>query len=194
MSTPVVIEQGVRGERAYDIYSRLLKDRIIILTGVIHDDLASSIVGQLLFLNSENHEPIQLYINSPGGSVTAGLAIYDTMQHVTAPVHTLCVGQAASMAAVLLAAGEPGKRTILPNARVMVHQPHGAVEGKETDIRIQAEQIEKIRLKLAKILLKHTRADIDLKQVQDMLEWDFWMEADEAKLHKFVDKVIEGKI
>ena len=193
MSTPIVIEQGTRGERAYDIYSRLLKDRIILLTGSIDDDVASSIVGQLLFLNSENHDPIQLYINSPGGSVTSGLAIYDTMQHIKAPVHTLCIGQAASMGAILLAAGEPGKRSILPNARVMIHQPYGAVEGKETDIRIQAEQIEKIRGKLANILLKHTRQDVDVKHIQDMLEWDFWMEADQAKLHKFVDKILTEK-
>lgn len=194
MSTPIVIEQGTRGERAYDIYSRLLKDRIILLTGSIDDDVASSIVGQLLFLNSENHDPIQLYINSPGGSVTSGLAIYDTMQHIKAPVHTLCIGQAASMGAILLAAGEPGKRSILPNARVMIHQPYGAVEGKETDIRIQAEQIEKIRGKLANILLKHTRQDVDIKHIQDMLEFDFWMEPEESKKHGFVDNILQNKI
>ena len=194
MSTPIVIEQGTRGERAYDIYSRLLKDRIILLTGSIDDDVASSIVGQLLFLNSENHDPIQLYINSPGGSVTSGLAIYDTMQHIKAPVHTLCIGQAASMGAILLAAGEPGKRSILPNARVMIHQPYGAVEGKETDIRIQAEQIEKIRGKLANILLKHTRQDVDVKHIQDMLEFDFWMEPEESKKHGFVDNILQNKI
>lgn len=193
MSTPIVIEQGTRGERAYDIYSRLLKDRIILLTGPINDNIASSIISQLLFLNSENHDGIQLYINSPGGSVTSGLAIYDTMQHIKAPVHTLCVGQAASMAAVLLAAGEPGKRSILPNAKVMIHQPYGAVEGKETDIRIQAEQIEKTRNKLANILLKHTRQDVDLKHIQEMMEFDFWMEPEEAKLHKFVDKILTEK-
>lgn len=191
---PIVIEQGARGERAFDIYSRLLKDRIIVLTGGIDDYIASSIVAQLLFLNSEGHESIQLYINSPGGSVSAGLAIYDTMQHIKAPVSTLCVGQAASMAAVLLAAGEPGQRFILPNARVMIHQPMGYAEGKETDIRIQAEQIQKTRTNLANILLKHTRKDVDIKHIQDMMEWDFWMTADEAKLHKFVDRILQDKV
>lgn len=191
MIVPIVIEEGKRGERSYDIYSRLLKDRIILLTEVINDNLAANIIGQLLFLNSQNHEPIQLYINSAGGVVTSGLAIYDTMQFIKSPVHTLCLGQAASMAAILLAAGEPGKRSILPNARVMIHQPYGAVEGKETDIRIQAEQIEKTRKQLANILLKHTRSDVDLKHIQDMLEWDFWMTPEDAKLHKFVDNVLE---
>jgi len=189
---PIVIESGVRGERAYDIYSRLLKDRIILLSGPIDDYTASIIVAQLLFLNSEGEEEIQMYINSPGGSVTAGLAIYDTMQHIKAPVSTLCVGQAASMAAVLLSAGEEGKRYILPNARVMIHQPMGYAEGKETDIRIQAQQIEKIRDRLAKILSNHTKKS-DLKEVQDMMEWDFWMDSDEAILHKFADNVLKGK-
>jgi len=189
---PVVIESGVRGERAYDIYSRLLKDRIILLSGPIDDYTASIVVAQLLFLNSEGEEEIQMYINSPGGSVTAGLAIYDTMQHIKAPVSTLCVGQAASMAAVLLSAGEEGKRYILPNARVMIHQPMGYAEGKETDIRIQAQQIEKIRNRLAKILSNHTKKS-DLKEVQDMMEWDFWMDSDEAILHKFADNVLKGK-
>jgi ATP-dependent Clp protease protease subunit len=189
---PVVIESGVRGERAYDIYSRLLKDRIILLSGPIDDYTASIIVAQLLFLNSEGEEEIQMYINSPGGSVTAGLAIYDTMQHIKAPVSTLCVGQAASMAAVLLSAGEEGKRYILPNARVMIHQPMGYAEGKETDIRIQAQQIEKIRNRLAKILSNHTKKS-DLKEVQDMMEWDFWMDSDEAIFHKFADNVLKGK-
>jgi len=189
---PIVIESGVRGERAYDIYSRLLKDRIILLSGPIDDYTASIVVAQLLFLNSEGEEEIQMYINSPGGSVTAGLAIYDTMQHIKAPVSTLCVGQAASMAAVLLSAGEEGKRYILPNARVMIHQPMGYAEGKETDIRIQAQQIEKIRDRLAKILSNHTKKS-DLKEVQDMMEWDFWMDSDEAILHKFADNVLKGK-
>lgn len=189
---PVVIESGVRGERAYDIYSRLLKDRIILLSGPIDDYTASIVVAQLLFLNSEGEEEIQMYINSPGGSVTAGLAIYDTMQHIKAPVSTLCVGQAASMAAVLLSAGEEGKRYILPNARVMIHQPMGYAEGKETDIRIQAQQIEKIRNRLAKILSNHTKKS-DLKEVQDMMEWDFWMDSDEAIIHKFADNVLKGK-
>jgi len=189
---PVIIESGVRGERAYDIYSRLLKDRIILLSGPIDDYTASIIVAQLLFLNSEGEEEIQMYINSPGGSVTAGLAIYDTMQHIKAPVSTLCVGQAASMAAVLLSAGEEGKRYILPNARVMIHQPMGYAEGKETDIRIQAQQIEKIRNRLAKILSSHTKKS-DLKEVQDMMEWDFWMDSDEAIIHKFADNVLKGK-
>ena len=189
---PVIIESGVRGERAYDIYSRLLKDRIILLSGPIDDYTASIIVAQLLFLNSEGEEEIQMYINSPGGSVTAGLAIYDTMQHIKAPVSTLCVGQAASMAAILLSAGEEGKRYILPNARVMIHQPMGYAEGKETDIRIQAQQIEKIRNRLAKILSKHTKK-ADLKEVQDIMEWDFWMDSDEAIIHKFADNVLKGK-
>lgn len=190
---PVVIESGVRGERAYDIYSRLLKDRIILLSGPIDDYTASIIVAQLLFLNSEGEEEIQMYINSPGGSVTAGLAIYDTMQHIKAPVSTLCVGQAASMAAVLLSAGEKGKRYILPNARVMIHQPMGYAEGKETDIRIQAKQIEKVRDRLAKILLKHINKAGGTKEIQDMMEWDFWMDADEAILHKFADNILKGK-
>jgi ATP-dependent Clp protease protease subunit len=189
---PVVIESGVRGERAYDIYSRLLKDRIILLSGPIDDYIASSIVAQLLFLNSEGEDKIQMYINSPGGSVTAGLAIYDTMQHIKAPVSTLCVGQAASMAAVLLASGAEGKRYILPNARVMIHQPMGYAEGKETDIRIQAKQIEKIRDRLAKILLKHIKKS-DTREIQDMMEWDFWMDSEEAILHKFADNVLKGK-
>ena len=190
---PVVIESGVRGERAYDIYSRLLKDRIILLSGPIDDYTASIVVAQLLFLNSEGEEEIQMYINSPGGSVTAGLAIYDTMQHIKAPVSTLCVGQAASMAAVLLSAGEEGKRYILPNARVMIHQPMGYAEGKETDIRIQAKQIEKVRDRLAKILLKHINKAGGIKEIQDMMEWDFWMDADEAILHKFADNILKGK-
>lgn len=192
--TPIVIENTSRGERSYDIYSRLLKDRIIVLTGPIDDYVASSIVAQLLFLNSENSDTIQFYINSPGGSVSAGLAIYDTMQHIKAPVSTLCVGQAASMGAVLLAAGAPGKRLILPNARVMIHQPSGYAEGKETDIRIQATQIDKTRNRLASILNKHTTKSKDIRKMQEMLETDFWMDAEEAKQHKFVDKILEGSL
>ncbi len=192
--TPIVIENTSRGERSYDIYSRLLKDRIVVLTGPIDDYVASSIVAQFLFLNSENSNTIQFYINSPGGSVTAGLAIYDTMQHIKAPVSTLCVGQAASMAAVLLAAGTPGKRLILPNARVMIHQPSGYAEGKETDIRIQAAQIDKIRNRLAVLLNKHTTKSSDVTKMQEMLETDFWMDAIEAKKHKFVDKILKGSL
>lgn len=192
--TPIVIESGKRGEQAYDIYSRLLKDRIIVLTGPIDDYISSSIVAQLLFLNSESSDPIQLYINSPGGHVTAGLAIYDTMQHIKAPVHTLCIGQAASMGAILLAGGAAGKRFILPNARVMVHQPSGYAEGKETDIRIQATEIQKIRQRIVKILCKHLSPDLKKARIQNMLESDFWMDAHEALKHGFIDKVLEDEI
>lgn len=183
---PIVIEQGTRGEKAYDIYSRLLKDRVIILHEGIDNFQANSIVAQLLFLNSESKDPINLYINSPGGSVTAGLAIYDTMNHIDAPVNTFCVGQAASMAAVLLAAGK--KRLILPSAEVMLHQPMGQAFGQATDISIQAKRIERVKAKLIQIIAKHTNRH-ELTVGQD-IDRDFWMTAEEALAYGIVDKIL----
>lgn len=154
---PIVIEQTGRGERAYDIYSRLLKERIICVMGPIHDELSSLVIAQLLFLQSEsNKKPVHMYINSPGGSVTAGLGIYDTMQYVLPPVATWCVGQACSMASLLLAAGSPGMRHSLPNSRVMIHQPSGQASGQATDIQIQAEEILKMKKQINEIYVKHT--------------------------------------
>src|SRR5258708_800739 len=166
---PIVVEQTNRGERSYDIYSRLLKDRIVMLGTAINDDVANTIIAQLLFLESEDPEKdISLYINSPGGVVTSGLAIYDTIQFMRAPVSTICLGQAASMGAVLLAAGAKGKRFALPNARIMIHQPSGGAQGQATDIEIQAKEILKIREKLNKILADHTGQS--LKKISDDVE------------------------
>lgn len=192
MLVPIVIEQTGRGERAYDIYSRLLKDRIIFLGDVIEEHLANLVVAQMLFLESEDPDKdINLYINSPGGSVTAGLGIYDTMQYIKCPVSTICVGQAASMAAVLLAAGAKGKRIALPNSRVMLHQPLGGVQGQATDIEIHAREIKKIRDRLNEIIAFHTNQDIE-KVVKDT-DRDFFMSAEEALAYGIVDKVIEKR-
>ncbi len=164
---PMVVEQTGRGERSYDIYSRLLKERIICLMGPVNDDVASLVVAQLLFLQSESSKkPIHMYINSPGGVVTAGLAIYDTMRYVLPPVCTWCVGQACSMGSLILAAGSPGKRHSLPNARIMIHQPSGGAQGQATDIQIQAEEIIKLKRQLNNIYVKHTGKDYDFIQVR----------------------------
>jgi len=187
---PVVVEQTGRGERAYDIYSRLLKERIICLMGPITDDVSSLVVAQLLFLQSESSKkPIHLYINSPGGVVTAGLGIYDTMQYVLPPVATWCVGQACSMASLLLAAGEPGMRHALPNARIMIHQPSGGVQGQATDIRIQAEEILKLKSQINTLYAKHT--GMDLQRIENNMERDKFMSPMEAKEFGLIDKVLE---
>lgn len=186
---PTVIEQTPRGERAYDIWSRLLKDRIIFLGTEIDDHVANSIVAQLLFLESEDAEKdITLYINSPGGSVTAGLAIYDAMQYVRCDVSTVCVGQAASFGAILLTAGSKGKRFILPNSRVMLHQPHGGAKGQATDIEIQAREINKMKRITNEIIVKHTGKA--LKQVEKDTDRDFFLGAEESIAYGLVDKVI----
>uniref|UniRef100_U5EFT4 ATP-dependent Clp protease proteolytic subunit n=1 Tax=Corethrella appendiculata TaxID=1370023 RepID=U5EFT4_9DIPT len=187
---PIVVEQTGRGERAYDIFSRLLKERIICLMGPIHDDLSSLIVAQLLFLQSENGtKPIHMYINSPGGSVTAGLAIYDTMQYVKPPIATWCVGQACSMGSLLLAAGEPGMRHSLPNARIMIHQPHGGAQGQATDIQIQAQEILKLKTLLSNIYKKHTKQQSEV--LFEKMERDTFMSPDEAKQFGLIDSVLE---
>ncbi|HUY62255.1 MAG TPA: ATP-dependent Clp protease proteolytic subunit [Candidatus Paceibacterota bacterium] len=185
---PMVIEKSQFGERAYDIYSRLLKERIIFLGGVIDDDAANLIIAQLLFLEAEDpKKPISLYVNSPGGIVTAGLAIIDAMNHVKSPVTTVCVGMAASMASVILSSGEKGKRFALPNAEVMIHQPHGGAEGQATDIEITAKQILKLRERLNKILARNTGQP--LERVEKDVERDFFMTAEEAKKYGIVDQV-----
>ena len=189
---PIVIEMSGRGERAYDIYSRLLRDRIIILGTPIDDNVANLICAQLLFLESESPEKeINLYVNSPGGSVTAGMAIYDTMQYISAPVATLCMGQAASMAALLLAAGEAGMRYALPNSRILIHQPMGGFQGQATDIDIQAREIIRLKETLNMILSKHTGADI--KKVQKDTERDYFMNAEEAQKYGVVDRVLSSR-
>lgn len=188
MLVPMVIEKSQFGERAYDIYSRLLKERIVFLGGPIDDDVANLVIAQLLFLEAEDpKKDISLYINSPGGSVTATLAMVDTMNHVKPSVSTVCVGMAASGAAILLSAGEKGKRFALPNAEVMIHQPHGGAEGQATDIEITAKQILKLRSVLNKILSKNTGQP--LAKVEKDVERDFFMTADEAKKYGLVDKV-----
>jgi len=186
---PTVIEKTHAGERAYDIYSRLLKDRIIFLGTGIDDDVANAVVAQLLFLESQDSEKdIKIYINSPGGSVTAGLAIYDAMQHVKPDVQTICIGMAASMGAVLLAGGAKGKRFALPNAEVMIHQVLGGAQGQASDIKIHAERILKTRDQLNKILVKHTGQP--MKKIEQDTERDNFMEAKEAVAYGLVDKVI----
>jgi ATP-dependent Clp protease protease subunit len=189
---PMVVEQSNRGERAYDIYSRLLKERIIFLTGPVYDEVSSLICAQLLFLEAENPDKeISFYINSPGGVVTAGLAIYDTMQYIRAPVATLCIGQAASMGSLLMAAGAPGKRFCLPNSRIMVHQPSGGFQGQATDIEIHAREILSLRQRLNEIYVKHCGQD--LKTVEDALERDRFMSAEEAKDFGIVDEVVQER-
>ena len=190
---PVVVEQTSRGERSYDIYSRLLKDRVIFLTGAIEDHMANLIVAQLLFLESENPDKdIHLYINSPGGSVTAGLSIYDTMRFIKPDVSTMCIGQAASMGAFLLAGGKKGKRMALPHSRVMIHQPSGGAQGQASDIEIQANEIIELRTKLNKILALN--ADKDVQVIAKDTERDRFMGADEARDYGLVDKVIQQRV
>lgn len=186
---PFVVEQTNRGERAYDIYSRLLKDRIIFLGGAVDDNLASIVIAQMLFLESEDPgKDINIYINSPGGLVTAGLAIYDTMQYIKCPVSTLCFGQAASMAAVLLAAGEAGKRFALPHSRILLHQPMGGFQGQATDIDIHAREILRMREELDQILVKHTGQPEE--KVHRDTERDYFLDGEQAREYGIIDKVI----
>lgn len=189
---PMVVEQSPRGERAFDIYSRLLKERIIFLGSQVNDDVASVIIAQLLFLEADDPDKdITFYINSPGGSVTAGMAIYDTMQYVRCDVATLCMGQAASMGALLLAAGTGGKRFSLPNSRIMIHQPMGGFQGQATDVDIHAKEILRMRGDLNKILAHHTGKSI--KKVQGDTERDYFMNAEEARKYGIVDKVLTSR-
>ncbi len=189
MLIPMVIEQTNRGERAYDIYSRLLKDRIIFIGTPIDDVVSNLLIAQLLFLEADDPEKdINVYVNTPGGLVTAGLAIYDTIQYVKPAIATICVGQAASMGALLLAAGTKGKRYALPNSRIMIHQPRGGFEGQATDIGIQAEEIIKIRKRLDEIMAKHTNQSVE--KVHKDSERDYFMSAEEAKAYGLVDEVI----
>ena len=189
---PMVVETTNRGERAYDIYSRLLKERIVFLTGAVHDEVASLICAQLLFLESENPDKdISFYINSPGGVVTAGLAIYDTMRYIRPQVSTVCIGQAASMGSFLLAAGEKGKRYALPNARVMIHQPSGGAQGQASDIEIQAREIIKIRARLNQMYVDHTGQS--LETVERAVDRDTFMDAEEAKTFGIVDEVVSER-
>jgi ATP-dependent Clp protease protease subunit len=188
----MVVEQTNRGERAYDIYSRLLKERIIFIIGPIEDGMASLAIAQLLFLEAENpKKEISIYINSPGGIVTSGLAIYDTMQFVRPPVSTLCVGQAASMGSLLLAAGQKGLRFALPNVRILVHQPKGGFEGQATDIMLHAQEILNLKKRLNEIYMKHTGQP--LQKIEDALERDYFMTAETAKDFGLVDKVIDKR-
>ncbi len=189
---PIVIEQSSRGERAFDIYSRLLRDRIIFLGTGISDEMANLIIAQMLFLESEDPDKdIHFYINSPGGLVTAGLAIYDTMQYIKPDVSTLCMGQAASMAAVLLAAGVKGKRYALPHVRIMLHQPMGGFQGQATDVEIQAREILRLREELNRILMEHTGRETD--QIQRDTDRDFYMSGHQAKEYGMVDEVITNR-
>jgi ATP-dependent Clp protease protease subunit len=189
---PIVVEQTSRGERSYDIYSRLLKDRIIFIGNPIDDDVANLVIAQLLFLEAEDPDKdVNLYINSPGGMVTAGMAIYDTMQFIKPKVATVCIGQAASMAAVLLAGGATGKRTALPNARILIHQPMGGTRGQATDIKIQAEEILRMREELNKILSKHTGQS--LERIAADTERDYFMSAEQAKTYGIIDQVVDKR-
>ncbi len=189
---PMVVEQSARGERAYDIFSRLLKDRVIFIGGPIDDYVANLVVAQLLFLESENPDKdIYMYINSPGGVVTSGLAIYDTMQFIKPAVSTMCIGQAASMGAVLLAAGAEGKRYCLPNSRVMIHQPLGGVQGQASDIAIHAEETLKIRNRLNQILAKHTGQSVDV--IAKDTDRDNFMTADKAREYRIIDQIMEHR-
>ena len=189
MLIPIVVEQSSRGERAYDIYSRLLRDRIIFMGEQVHDDMANIVIAQMLFLESEDpNKDVSIYINSPGGSVTAGLAIYDTMQYIKPEVATICMGQASSMAALLLAAGTKGKRYALPHSRVMIHQPLGGVQGQATDIDIQAREILKIKGLIHNILVQHTGQP--LKKIVEDTERDYFMDSEDAMTYGIIDKVI----
>lgn len=193
MLVPIVVEQSARGERAFDIYSRLLKDRIIFIGTPVDDMVSNLIIAQLLFLQSEDaQKEISLYINTPGGSVTSGLAIYDTMQFVKPPLATYCVGQAASMGALLLAAGSKGKRFALPAARILIHQPWGGVQGQASDISIQAREILRLREKINDLLAKHTGQT--LEKVQKDTDRDYFMSADEAKEYGIIDEVLHSPV
>ena len=184
---PVVVESTSRGERSFDIFSRLLRERIVFVTGEVEDNMASLIVAQLLFLESENSQDISMYINSPGGVVTAGMAIHDTMQYIKPKVRTVCVGQAASMGSFLLAAGEPGMRVALPNARIMVHQPSGGARGMASDIEIQAKEILRIRRRMNDLYVKYTGQS--LTDIEKAMDRDTFLEAEEAKKFGIVDQV-----
>jgi len=188
---PTVIEKEINGERSYDIYSRLLKDRIVLLNGEIDDNLSNSIVAQLLFLDSQNNNDISIYINSPGGSITSGMAIFDTMNFIKSEVSTICIGMAASMAAILLSSGQKGKRFCLPNSEVMIHQPLGGASGQATEIRIAAERILKLKDKINNILKQNTNQL--LEKVQNDTERDYFLTAIEAKEYGLIDKIIENK-
>ena len=192
MLIPIVVEQTNRGERSFDIYSRLLKERIVFIGEQVEDHMANTVIAQLLFLESEDTEkPITVYINSPGGSVTAGLAIYDTMQYIKPDVATLCMGQASSMGALLLAAGAKGKRMALPNSRVMIHQPLGGVQGQATDIEIQAKEIMKIKNTIHDILVEHTGQPIEKIRIDT--ERDYFMSAEQAMEYGIIDRVIKAR-
>ena len=189
---PMVVEQSNRGERAYDIYSRLLKERIIFVTGPVEDYMASVIIAQLLFLEAENpKKEVSMYINSPGGVVSSGLAIYDTMQYIKPDVSTLCIGQAASMGSLLLSAGSPGKRFSLPNARIMVHQPSGGFQGQASDIERHAQEILSLRSRLNDIYVRHTGQN--LKTIEKALDRDTFMTSDDAMKFGLIDKVVENR-
>ena len=189
---PMVVEQSSKGERAYDIYSRLLKERIVFLVGPVNDTVASLVTAQLLFLESENpNKEISFYINSPGGLVTSGLGIYDTMQYINSPVSTLCIGQASSMGSFLLSAGEKGKRYSLPNSRIMVHQPSAGFQGQATDIQIHAKEIQSLKNRLNIIYSKHTGKSVD--EISKALERDNFMTPDEAKKFGLIDSVVEKR-
>ena len=190
---PMVVEQSNRGERAYDIYSRLLKERIIFVTGPVEDDMASVIIAQLLFLEAENpKKEVSMYINSPGGVVSSGLAIYDTMQYIKPEVSTLCIGQAASMGSLLLAAGAPNKRFSLPNSRIMVHQPSGGFQGQASDIERHAQEILSLRSRLNDIYVKHTGQS--LKSIEKALDRDTFMTASDSKEFGIIDKVVDSRV
>lgn len=186
---PYVVEQSGAGERSYDIFSRLLKDRIIFLDGEIRDDMADLVIAQLIFLESENpKKDINLYINSPGGSVTAGLAIYDTMQYIKCDVNTICIGQACSMASILLAAGTAGKRSVLPHCRVMIHQPYGGVEGQASDIIVGSKELQRLKKLSVDILAEHTGRSVD--EIASVIERDYYMDPDEAVAFGIADRVM----
>ncbi len=189
---PMIVDKEISGERSYDIFSRLLKNRIIILSGQIDDAMSNTIIAELLYLDSLNHEDISIYINSPGGSVTAGMAIYDTMNFIKSNVSTICLGMAASMAAFLLSSGEKGKRYILPNAEVMIHQPLGGAQGQATEIKIAAEHILKIKKKLNTILAKNTGKTV--KKIEQDTERDNYLTAEDALNYKIIDKILNKAI
>lgn len=188
---PVVVDKEIDGERSYDIFSRLLKERIVFISGEINDSLANTVVASLLYLDSINHDDISIYINSPGGSVSAGFAIYDTMQFVASDVSTICIGMAASMGAFLLSSGTPGKRYSLPNADIMIHQPLGGAEGQASDIKIAADRIILLRNRLNKILAKNTKNS--LRKIEKDTERDYYLDTEEAVLYGLIDKVIKNR-
>jgi len=189
---PMVVETTSRGERSFDIFSRLLRERIIFLTGIVQDSVASLVCAQLLYLESENpSKPISFYINSPGGVITAGMAMYDTMQYIRPPVHTVCIGQAASMGSFLLAAGEPGHRYALPNARIMIHQPSGGMQGQATDIAIHAEEILRVKANMNELFAKHTGKTVD--EIEHDMDRDRFLSADDAKVYGLIDEVVVNR-